>query len=76
MEWCRTITTLSGTASAVDTVTSGTRSSPEIASAVQPNPLLSIDQNRSTVVERIVREWGEALTVRKPVDALPIASGQ
>jgi hypothetical protein len=26
-----------------------------------PDPLLSIDQNRSTVVERIVGEWGEAL---------------
>jgi len=26
-----------------------------------PSPLLAIDQNRSTVVERIVREWGPAL---------------
>ena len=27
---------------------------------VQPSALLSIDQNRNTVVERIVGEWGEA----------------
>jgi hypothetical protein len=29
--------------------------------AVVPNALLSIDQNRNTVVERVVREWGDAL---------------
>jgi hypothetical protein len=35
----------------------------ESAAAVRvvPNALLSIDQNRNTVVERVVREWGEAL---------------
>ena len=26
-----------------------------------PNPLLSIDQNRNTVVDRVVDEWGDAL---------------
>src|SRR5215471_16861130 len=32
-----------------------------IADAVRPNPLLSIDRNRATVVERIVATWGDAL---------------
>src|SRR6266571_3253874 len=27
----------------------------------QPSPLLAIDQNRATVVDRVVREWGDAL---------------
>jgi hypothetical protein len=31
------------------------------AMRVVPNALLSIDQNRNTVVERVVREWGDAL---------------
>ena len=32
-----------------------------IGRAVQPNPLLSVDQNRTTVVDRIVADWGDAL---------------
>src|SRR6266446_6573640 len=32
------------------------------ATPAQPNALLAIDQNRATVVDRIVREWGDALT--------------
>ena len=55
------VVALSGMAGAVDT-TSGARPSPAIASAVQPNPLLSIDQNRTTVVDRVVADWGDALT--------------
>jgi hypothetical protein len=31
------------------------------AMRVVPNALLSIDQNRNTVVERVVRDWGDAL---------------
>ena len=31
------------------------------SSGVAPSPLLAIDQNRSTVVDRIVVEWGDAL---------------
>ncbi len=31
------------------------------AQHIIPNPLLTIDQNRSTVVERIVGEWGDRL---------------
>ena len=30
-------------------------------SRIQPSALLSIDQNRSTVVDRIVGEWGDRL---------------
>src|SRR5215831_20083396 len=33
-----------------------------LAQRVVPSPLLAIDQNRSTVVERIVGQWGDALT--------------
>ena len=35
---------------------------PAFATQAQANPLLAIDQNRVTVVDRIVREWGESLT--------------
>src|SRR5215831_1889354 len=28
---------------------------------VQPNALLTIDQHRSTVIERVVNQWGDAL---------------
>src|SRR6516164_273324 len=31
------------------------------AQRIVPSPLLAIDQNRNTVVERIVGQWGEAL---------------
>src|SRR5215471_17697644 len=31
------------------------------ASEIVPNPLLAIDQNRATVVERIVGQWSDAL---------------
>jgi hypothetical protein len=33
------------------------------ASRVTPSSLLVIDQNRSTVVERIVNEWGDRLAI-------------
>ena len=32
------------------------------AQKIVPSPLLAIDQNRTTVVERIVGQWGDALT--------------
>src|SRR3954470_12825147 len=35
----------------------------EPAMAQSPSPLLAIDQHRATVVERIVSEWGDRLTV-------------
>ncbi len=31
------------------------------AQQIVPNPLLTVDQNRTTVVDRIVAEWGDAL---------------
>jgi len=34
---------------------------PAAALRIVPNPLLSIDQNRSTVVDRIVGDWSDAL---------------
>ena len=35
-----------------------------------PSPLLAIDQNRVTVVDRVVGEWGDALTgSRAGIDA-------
>jgi hypothetical protein len=33
------------------------------AQHMAPNALLTIDQNRATVVERIVGEWGDRLAV-------------
>jgi hypothetical protein len=33
----------------------------EPAIATHPNPLLGIDQNRNTVIDRVVGDWGEAL---------------
>src|SRR5215831_4919539 len=32
-----------------------------LAQRVVPSPLLAIDQNRTTVVERIVGQWGDSL---------------
>jgi hypothetical protein len=34
---------------------------PAFAEKIVPSPLLAIDQNRSTVVERIIGQWGDAL---------------
>ena len=34
------------------------------ASDAAPNALLTIDQNRTTVVDRIVTTWGDALAAR------------
>jgi hypothetical protein len=48
-------------AAAVDSIASGTKPLPAIASAIQPNPLLTIDQNRTTVVDHVVAAWGDAL---------------
>ncbi len=39
----------------------GTGDASSVAKSV-PSPLLAIDRNRSTVVERIVAQWGDALT--------------
>jgi hypothetical protein len=33
-----------------------------VLAAAQPNALLTIDQNRTTVVDRIVSDWGEAIS--------------
>ncbi len=33
-----------------------------VLARIAPSPLLAIDQNRSTVIDRIVGEWGDALT--------------
>ena len=32
-----------------------------MASSLQPNALLTIDQNRTTVVDHVVAAWGDAL---------------
>src|SRR5215471_2027828 len=37
------------------------RESESWISSVRPNPLLTIDQNRTTVVDRIVATWGDPL---------------
>jgi hypothetical protein len=44
-------------AGAVDAV--ATQPAPAISSAIGLNPLLTIDQNRTTVVDRIVARWGD-----------------
>src|SRR5439155_750755 len=48
-------------------------------SRIQPSALLSIDQNRSTVVDRIVGEWGDRLAassaVQLQVFGIPINGG-
>jgi hypothetical protein len=31
------------------------------ANEIVPNPLLAIDQNRTTVIDRVVADWGDAL---------------
>src|SRR5262245_31143464 len=50
---------VAGSAESADAIAG--RQSPSITSAVKPNPLLSIDQNRTTVVDRVVAQWGDAL---------------
>src|SRR5262249_22447914 len=44
------------------TMSLGVMAQPAMESPVARNALLTIDQNRSTVVDRIVGKWGEALT--------------
>jgi hypothetical protein len=56
-----TTATMAAPIAAVDANAAGARSVPAIASAIQPNPLLSIDQNRNTVVDHVVAAWGDAL---------------
>ena len=46
-------------AAAIDPPSARDNSVP-VARAI-PSPLLAIDQNRATVIDRIVGEWGEAL---------------
>jgi hypothetical protein len=53
-----------GPVAAADSIRAGTRPIGVMASAIQPNPLLSIDQNRNTVVDRVVSNWGDALAAR------------
>ena len=50
-----------GPAAANDSIESDLKASRVSASAIQPNPLLSIDQNRTTVVDHVVAAWGDAL---------------
>jgi hypothetical protein len=46
-----------------------------LAQRVVPSPLLAIDQNRKTVIERIVRQWGDALArTNAGIEAWPEAS--
>lgn len=52
---------MSGPIAPTESSRAGTHPPVVTASAVQPNPLLSIDQNRSTVVDRVVSDWGDAL---------------
>src|SRR5688572_18041604 len=53
------VATLSSPATAIDRIAARAGVSP--STAIAPNPLLTIDQNRVTVVERIVATWGDAL---------------
>jgi hypothetical protein len=48
--------------------------SPASALPAAPSPLLVIDQNRASVVERIVAEWGEALRSNAGIDAVQLRS--
>jgi hypothetical protein len=50
-----------GLAAALTLSSPGFAQAPAVALRTVPNALLSIDQNRSTVVERIVGEWGGEL---------------
>ena len=47
---------LTGPAHGLDAMPAQT--TPTIGGATAPNPLLTIDQNRTTVIDRIVTEWG------------------
>src|SRR5438874_2049440 len=49
-----------GPAAANDSIEADVKASVN-ASAILPNPLLSIDQNRTTVVDHVVAAWGDAL---------------
>src|SRR5437870_1795695 len=48
-------------AASIDTIAADERASVAKLGAISPNALLTIDQNRSTVVERVVTQWGDAL---------------
>ena len=54
-----TMTPLSVLATMAVAAPSGTESS--VLTAAQPSALLTIDQDRTTVVDRIVSDWGDAL---------------
>src|SRR5947208_3165816 len=53
--------TMSWPAAAIDFIAAGARSSTAMSNGITPSPLLTIDQNRATVVERILASWGDAL---------------
>jgi hypothetical protein len=53
--------TISLPVAAIDSIASGNKPLPGMTSSIQPNPLLSIDQNRATVVDRVVAAWGDSL---------------
>jgi hypothetical protein len=56
-----TAATMSSSAATIDFIAAPASSSTAMSRSIKPSPLLTIDQNRATVIDRIVATWGDAL---------------